>query len=1464
MSNVYSSPNNANVYAGWGLVVIYQLASEPIRNLVAFDGFGMISNGNPLTISVSGFVTPPAGTVNTRLGVLVHEGDIGYTGDQFRLNGNPIGDALNPTTNFFNSSITRYGSRVTTKNPDYVNQLGFDIDQLILVNALANNATSATIQCTSSGDTYYPGVIVFGTDLYAPVIDGNSFTKTVTDVNGGSAQPGDVLEYRLTMRNVGQDDAVQTVMRDTLPANATYVPGSMVVVSGANAGAKTDATDGDQAEYLGATRTVVMRVGTGANGTQGGRINVGDSTVVRFRVQVNVPTPNGSQVVNQAATVYTGAQSGVGLAGRSDGDPATGGAQGTAIKIVAPTVSGTVFEDVNYGGGAGRSRFASAGVPLANVRVEFYAASGTLLGADTTDATGAWAFDGWTPGTYTVRVAESTVRSSRAGSGPSLLPVLTFRAPATTGAAVADPDRVGGEVPRLAEAPANLTAATLASLTTATQAPQSIATVTLGAADIPGVDFGYNFDTIVNANDAGRGSLRQFLANAAALSDAGLAQAGLPSGVESSVFMVSDGLAHPGLRAGLTNLLTGGVVRIGVASALPALSASGTRLDGSTQTRNVGNTNPGLYGTGGVVGADDLSLPAVPGPEVELDDGAGLAIGLDVTASSVTLRGLALTGFGNSPGSNSDADVRVAAAAANVRLEGCVLGATALAWADPGAALRSGGDHLRALGGDGGTLDSVLVGFGAGAGVALTAGSDGWQLVRSEFRGNGSGAGARAGVSVEASRSARVALALVTDQNGIGIDAASATGACLFDSLSARRSGLAGGTAGNAGVRAGGSGTRIERSALESNLGSGVLVPAATGGVTITRNRMQANGALGIDLLTAFDDPARGSSPFVTLNDNGDTDSGGNTLLNFPILQSATIASGQFTVQGWARPGATIEVFVAAASPSGFGEGRTWAATFVEGSGSDLDTGSSSYSGTINGLNQGADATNRFRFTVATPAGIAPGVSLTATATLTGSGTSEFSGLCAVGGGVQVSGWVYADADHDATRDPAEAGTALAQWVKLVPASATSAAQVVAVNPATGAWSLTSVATGTYTLVLDDNGNAADIAPAVPSGWIATESPGGVRALTVASIAVTDQNFGLFHGARVRGVVFRDDGAGGAVANDGARQGTEAALAAVRMALLGAACTGGRCDSTLTAVDGTFALWVPQVAVGAQVRVRETNPAGERSTGGRAGSTGGAYDRTLDEVVWTAVGGASDSLLAFGDVPLNAWGTNGALGVTPGGAVDYAHRFVAGTAGVLSVGVLESPAPPLPGWTLSLFRDLDCDGTLDPGEPALSGTVALTAGQQVCVIARHASPAGAPPGAYERATLTASFTLTGASPALAASDSLFDVTTVTAGSVLRLDKTASVATVAPGGSITYTVTYTNPGPDPVSNIVIRDATPAWTVFTSATCLTLGAGLASCTLTTQPAVNATGSVVWTLGGALAPGASGSVQFRVRVP
>ncbi len=120
--------------------------------------------------------------------------------------------------------------------------------------------------------------------------------------------------------------------------------------------------------------------------------------------------------------------------------------------------------------------------------------------------------------------------------------------------------------------------------------------------------------------------------------------------------------------------------------------------------------------------------------------------------------------------------------------------------------------------------------------------------------------------------------------------------------------------------------------------------------------------------------------------------SGGNGMLNFPVIETADISGSGLTLTGFARPGSVIEFFIAAADPSGFGEGKTYLVTQTEGSGDDSDTTSGTYGpGPVNGIVQGEDTTNRFEFLIPVPVGVSVGTVLTATATLAGS-TSEFSG----------------------------------------------------------------------------------------------------------------------------------------------------------------------------------------------------------------------------------------------------------------------------------------------------------------------------------------------------------------------------------------------------------------------------------------------------------------------------------------
>jgi uncharacterized repeat protein (TIGR01451 family) len=197
--------------------------------------------------------------------------------------------------------------------------MGIDIAVIEAVPSLPNGATSATIGLTTGGESYFPAVVTFRTDLYAPVI---TASKQVTDLNGGAVQPGDVLEYSITVENSGQDAANGVMLRDAIPANTTYVPGTLQVTQGANSGPKSDTPGNDQAEFDAVGNQVVFRLGTGASAGGGGTLGVGPGpasrTTLAFRVLVNPGVPTGARIDNQANVGFTAATLGTPLTAASN------------------------------------------------------------------------------------------------------------------------------------------------------------------------------------------------------------------------------------------------------------------------------------------------------------------------------------------------------------------------------------------------------------------------------------------------------------------------------------------------------------------------------------------------------------------------------------------------------------------------------------------------------------------------------------------------------------------------------------------------------------------------------------------------------------------------------------------------------------------------------------------------------------------------------------------------------------------------------------------------------------------------------------------------------------------------------------------------------------------------------------------------------------------------------------------
>ena len=293
--------------------------------------------------------------------------------------------------------------------------------------------------------------------------------------------------------------------------------------------------------------------------------------------------------------------------------------------------------------------------------------------------------------------------------------------------------------------------------------------------------------------------LDQFIANANQLGNAGLAQAGQPAGKETSIFMISDGAAHPGLKAGLPNQLSGGVAAIQCATALPAISDSDTVIDGTTQTANVGDSNPA-------------------GPELEISGNGLTASGISASgASGVGVKGVAVYGFA---GSGANGNGVYLNNAANGFLLGCNLGSTAsgsaaLANAAAGVALAGTSSGISIGGVNAG--EGNLIAYNGTNGITLGGSGAGTAVSGNTIRNN-----ARSGVYAT-TPGVTIAKNLIRNNggafDGIWLDSGGA-GAKVYQNTVHGN--------GRDGIRVGDSGASIKNNLFTGNAGYGINRIAAS------------------------------------------------------------------------------------------------------------------------------------------------------------------------------------------------------------------------------------------------------------------------------------------------------------------------------------------------------------------------------------------------------------------------------------------------------------------------------------------------------------------------------------------------------------------------------------------------------------------------------------------------------------
>ncbi len=242
---------------------------------------------------------------------------------------------------------------------------------------------------------------------------------------------------------------------------------------------------------------------------------------------------------------------------------------------------------------------------------------------------------------------------------------------------------------------------------------------------------------------------------------------------------------------------------------------------------------------------------------------------------------------------------------------------------------------------------------------------------------------------------------------------------------------------------------------------------------------------------------------------------------------------------------------------------------------------------------------------------------------------------------------------------------------------------------------------------------------------------------------------------------------------------------------------------------------------------------------------------------------------------------NNTAQVLSGGFVVYTHTLSNngnvtegnGTGSSVSIGAADDQ----PSWNTALYWDTNNSGSFDAGDLPLvnlAGMGGLAPGANVLVFVQVFSPSGAPLGTLNTTTITATTANVGYSAAVPAPAVAQDATTVINGQVTLVKRQALDAAcdgtkdgpfttlnlttgAVPNACIQYEIIVTNTGTTPVTALVINDATPANTVSSNA-----ASAFASQGSVTVPANGASGSITANLG-ALAPGASATIRFNVRI-
>ncbi|MFE2284418.1 DUF3344 domain-containing protein [Streptomyces sp. NPDC059443] len=169
--NIAMGHSQTGAWGGWTLVVAYEHPREPLRRLSVWDGFEQLTAGAGEaageTVEVAGLGAAPG--ASGRVGVVGYDGDRGVLGDSLTVTADSgrrvsLSDGENPFNDVMNSTITDFGHPSFVRQPEHMNNLGYDADVFDLSPALSGGARTLTFRFTGESQGHFLGVLFVQTD----------------------------------------------------------------------------------------------------------------------------------------------------------------------------------------------------------------------------------------------------------------------------------------------------------------------------------------------------------------------------------------------------------------------------------------------------------------------------------------------------------------------------------------------------------------------------------------------------------------------------------------------------------------------------------------------------------------------------------------------------------------------------------------------------------------------------------------------------------------------------------------------------------------------------------------------------------------------------------------------------------------------------------------------------------------------------------------------------------------------------------------------------------------------------------------------------------------------------------------------------------------------------------------------------------------------------------------------------